>query len=187
MIYLDYIYYITIKYVDNFLHSSSNEYYILINNKYYCLVFWSTCVFSLFFFSLSDFLQFFGGFFLPSHQNTWCMFFKFFIMTAHRRSYIKGQNPGAGSFCCSFSPVWTPLPLLPKGSFYGVGVACWHHTPVSSAGEGGVGGRAARVAERSCGRTAGRGSFSATHCFVIVPVAFCPQLSSRKATRRGRS
>lgn len=54
------------------------------------------------------------------------------------------------------------------------------------AGEGG-GRRAGRVAERSCGRTAGRGSFSATHCFVIVPVAFCPQLSSRKATRRDRS
>lgn len=139
MIHIDYIYYITIKYVDIFLPSSDNEYYILINNEYYCLVFWSTCVFPLFFFSLSDILQFFFFlfFFLPLHQNTCAWFFKFFIMTAHRRSYIKGQNSGAGSFCCSFSPVWTPLPLLPKGSFYGVGVACWHHTPVSSAGEGG--------------------------------------------------
>lgn len=65
-------------------------------------------------------------------------------------------------------------------------MACRHHTPVSS-GRGGRGKGAGRVAERSYGGTAGRGSFSATHCFVIVPVAFCPQLSSRKATRRDRS
>lgn len=111
------------------------------------------CLPTVLFFSLWFSPVFHFYFFLPSHQNTWCMFFKFFIMTAHRRSYIKGQNPGAGSFCCSFSPGWTPLPLLPKGSFYGVGVACWHHTPVSSAGEGG--GRKSRSGGREELRTHG--------------------------------
>lgn len=33
-------------------------------------------------------------------------------------------------------------------------------------------------------RTAGRGSFQATHCFVIVPMAFCPHWSAGKAARR---
>lgn len=87
----------------------------------------------------------------------------------------------------TFSPGWTPLPLFPKGSSLQGGVACGRQSPVSVVWGGGVKRRrkslwAGEGREFQC--TAGRGSYSATHCFVIVPMAFCPQWSAGRAASR---
>lgn len=45
-----------------------------------------------------------------------------------------------------------------------------------------------KAAQWRCGGVStygGQGQFSTTHCFVIVPMVFCPQWSAGKAARRG--
>lgn len=151
-------------------------------------VLFSDCIFSCFFLGLTPFrsIQF----------ELWAHFIQILDHYGILAELHKGQQASVLSFC-AFSPGWTPLPLLPKGSFHEVGVA-WLTSRSCVTGLWGEGGAEREGGERegeSCGGwrrggcegTAGRRRFSASHCFVIVPMAFCPQLSSRKATRRDRS
>lgn len=143
-------------------------------------MFWSTCVFSL-----QLFFSSFSPFAVTCQASVHC------VQILNHDGKSKELHKGLKSLCRLLFAVHSPLvePLYPC---YLKAASMEWAWPADitllchRAGEGG-GGRADRMAERSCGRTAGRGSFSATHCFVIVPVAFCPQLSSRKATRRDRS
>ncbi len=110
--------------------------------------------------------------------------------TPHSFLFLLSSFPLTASSSVHLLPCWTPLPLLPKAaSVEWAWLADITLTPVSAAwGRGEREGRRRKEHKRGGSlHTTGLGSFSATHCFVIVPMAFCPHWSAGKAVRRGWS